>query len=967
MANLLIVDSWRLKARLFFGLSLLIWAATPSWCVSPGEIGAFGSPTWMLDRNFNFVWNGAPPDGSYYWSLGGGEVAVYGDWNGDGRTKIGVYLNGTWLLDYNGNGVWDGPGVDKLIYSGGPGYQPLVGDWNRTGYAKIGAYQAASGTFLIDYNGNWAWDGPGIDRSVYWGLGTTGEVPVIGDWNGSGSAKIGVYSGQNGDWVLDYNGNYAWDGPSTDRLVAWTLTSGAPVVGDWNGTGTAKIGIYANGTWLVDFNGNFVYDGPDKLAFFGGSSFVPVVGDWGGTGASKIAAYASGSWVVDVDGSYTWNPPVDISTFFGGPGQTPVVGRWSLAPAPLSATCSASPANPAVGAQIVFAATVSGGTPPYSYNWTGAVSGTGANASTYSALGAYQASLAVVDSSSPLKNATASCSATTTNPLGNQVIAGQSYLHTNLGIMVPDWYLSAHQPSEFTPGLQASCPGATTIRSCVQQRLAAFRSQGITGVRTTFQLCGGSMSTALLHCDNASQVTLSQAWVDSVSALMQDIASAGIANVSFTIAHHDDGDAGIRVVSANGLSVPSGQPCQVKHSDGQMLPTSWVKFYPADPVGLDADDQEHNPSNPSQSVGYPLDDGFNGYNCSYSNPYFVGWANINKAVKAILDAAHSAGLGLTEVDYEAEVNFNGFPVETRYVVDNSRPETGEPQFVDGSYYDELKAVRALVSGYSSPAYDSRRVTYSAALEPIWWSGSVPPNCQNAYGGYARLTHLYAIGSAIGGGQVGTAAGVDPGTEGGLLPCGGDWSTMVHAPLGHTEQPNVVDIHAYPCNLAPDSVYSSNVNPAQEGHRFCHPGANAKVQVEAKTNFDDLTHYLNWIGTPDALVIVGETHGNGNGANSPSPATGYPISYPRDDNRTFGIPDGPMVGSECIIRAPLDVAAQMIAGYNASTVAGPNRAIIFRPFVTLADATGCTSPPANQNLNAPDAGGVRQGPLRPANQ
>src|SRR5262249_27565893 len=93
------------------------------------KVGAYNAGYWTLDQNGNFAWDGTSVDKVIFWNLGqAGETPVYGDWNGSGRTKIGLYINGIWLLDYNGNGVWDGPGIDKLVYFGGPGYTPVVGD-----------------------------------------------------------------------------------------------------------------------------------------------------------------------------------------------------------------------------------------------------------------------------------------------------------------------------------------------------------------------------------------------------------------------------------------------------------------------------------------------------------------------------------------------------------------------------------------------------------------------------------------------------------------------------------------------------------------------------------------------------------------------------------------------------------------------------------------------------------------------
>jgi hypothetical protein len=289
------------------------------------KIGTYNAGVWSLDLNGNFTFDNAAVDRQSYWTLGqSGEIPVYGDWNGDGRTKIGVYFNGTWLLDYNGNGIWDGPGIDKLVFHGGPGYVPVVGDWNGSGSTKIGVYQ--NGIWQLDYNGNFVWDGPGIDKLVF--FGGPGYMPVVGDWNGSGTTKIGVY--QNGTWLLDYNGNFAWDGSGVDKVVFHGGPGFTPVVGDWNGSGTTKLGAYQNGLWLLDFNGNFVWDGSgiDRVVFFGGTGYTPLVGDWNGGGTTKIGAYLNGQWVIDVNGNFVWDPPTDRVAFFGGPGQIPIVGKW---------------------------------------------------------------------------------------------------------------------------------------------------------------------------------------------------------------------------------------------------------------------------------------------------------------------------------------------------------------------------------------------------------------------------------------------------------------------------------------------------------------------------------------------------------------------------------------------------------------------------------------------------------------
>jgi len=108
---------------------------------------------------------------------------------------------------------------------GGSGWRPVIGDWNGDGKSKIGVYRATDGAWRLDYFGNGSY-------KDYNNFGPTGSIPVIGDWNGDGKSKIGVFN--NGAWQLDYNGNGVWDGASTDKEYPFGATGWIPVVGKWS-------------------------------------------------------------------------------------------------------------------------------------------------------------------------------------------------------------------------------------------------------------------------------------------------------------------------------------------------------------------------------------------------------------------------------------------------------------------------------------------------------------------------------------------------------------------------------------------------------------------------------------------------------------------------------------------------------------------------------------------------------------
>jgi len=193
-----------------------------------------------------------------------------------------------------------------------PNAIPVTGDWNGTGTAKVGVF--SNGTWYLDMNGNGVWDGSSTDKVILnFGQGLPNAIPVTGDWDNSGVTKIGVFS--NGTWYLDMNGNGVWDGPNVDKLIpnfGQGLPNAIPVTGDWNGTGVTKIGVFSNGTWYLDVNGNGVWDGSstDKVILNFGQGLpnaIPVTGDWTNTGVTRVGVFSNGIWYLDILGNGIWD------------------------------------------------------------------------------------------------------------------------------------------------------------------------------------------------------------------------------------------------------------------------------------------------------------------------------------------------------------------------------------------------------------------------------------------------------------------------------------------------------------------------------------------------------------------------------------------------------------------------------------------------------------------------------------
>jgi outer membrane protein assembly factor BamB/PKD repeat protein len=249
---------------------------------TPGDkIGVFRNGTWLIDYNGNFQWDGV--DKSAY--LGqAGDLPVIGDWNNNGDKKIGVFRNGFWMLDGNGNYNWDGPGTDLDVVAGfgQTGDIPVVGKWDAAGQDKIGVFR--NGFWILDYSGNYQWNGLGTGNDLVAGFGSAGDVPIVRDWNGDGRSEIAVFRASAGQWLIDYNGNYIWDGTGAGQDVSMYLGQNVDIAiaGDWNSNGKDKLGVFRDGFWIIEYNGNYQWDGPpdDKVSGFGMTGDIPVPGNY---------------------------------------------------------------------------------------------------------------------------------------------------------------------------------------------------------------------------------------------------------------------------------------------------------------------------------------------------------------------------------------------------------------------------------------------------------------------------------------------------------------------------------------------------------------------------------------------------------------------------------------------------------------------------------------------------------------
>jgi hypothetical protein len=80
----------------------------------------------------------------------------------------------------------------------------------------------------------------------------------------------------------------------------------------------------------LDYKGDLTWDAYARAGVFGGPTDTPIVGDWDGTGVTRVGIYRAGAafWALDMNGDIAWNPGTDRSGGFGAPGDIPAIGKW---------------------------------------------------------------------------------------------------------------------------------------------------------------------------------------------------------------------------------------------------------------------------------------------------------------------------------------------------------------------------------------------------------------------------------------------------------------------------------------------------------------------------------------------------------------------------------------------------------------------------------------------------------------
>ncbi|MDO9324427.1 MAG: TIGR03768 family metallophosphoesterase [Methanoregula sp.] len=233
-------------------------------------------------------------------------------------TTVGIYRNGVYYLR-NSNTAGN---ADLTIAYGTSGDIPVTGDWTGTGSTTIGVFR--NGMFYLR-NTNTAGNADNIFT-----FGQTGDVPLAGHWSIRGADTVGIF--RNGTFFLSSSNT---PGGGIVNAFNFGQAGDIPLAGDWSGSGVTTVGIFRNGNFFLASN-NTPGGGAVNTFNFGQAGDIPLAGDWNGDGKTEVGIFRNGM-VFLASGNTPGGGTVTAFTY-GMAGDKPVAGRWIMAGYPIDST-----------------------------------------------------------------------------------------------------------------------------------------------------------------------------------------------------------------------------------------------------------------------------------------------------------------------------------------------------------------------------------------------------------------------------------------------------------------------------------------------------------------------------------------------------------------------------------------------------------------------------------------------------
>jgi hypothetical protein len=257
----------------------------------------------IVDGSSNPLGGGAVGDGSF-----AGETYTISKVGAD---TAGVFRPSNGLLylkNTNATGF-----ADIAINYGIASDYPVAGDWDGNGTATIGIYR--NGSFYLRNENTLGF------ADLAFAFGTPGDQPIAGDWDGDGIDTIGIFRTSTGEFQLR-NSNSS--GPA-DMSFYLGNVGDIGIAGDWNGDGMDTTGVFRPSNGVIFMKNTNVTGFADIAINYGLGGDLPVTGDWNNDGVDTIGVYRNAQFLLRNSNTLGF---ADIVFALGNPGDMPIAGNW---------------------------------------------------------------------------------------------------------------------------------------------------------------------------------------------------------------------------------------------------------------------------------------------------------------------------------------------------------------------------------------------------------------------------------------------------------------------------------------------------------------------------------------------------------------------------------------------------------------------------------------------------------------
>jgi hypothetical protein len=228
---------------------------------------------------------------------------------------VGVFRPGSGLL-YLKNSNTTGF-ADVAINYGLGGDYPVVGDWDGDGTATIGVYR--NGYFYLRNSNTIGF------AEIVFPFGNPGDQPVAGDWDNDGVDTIGVYRPSSATFYLRNSNSEG----NPDLSFVLGNPGDVGIAGDWNNNGFDTTGVFRPSSGIIFLKNTNSTGIADIELNYGLPGDRPVMGDWDSDGIDTIGVYRDGTFYLRNSNT---NGFAEIVFGLGNPGDMPIAGNWDGLP-----------------------------------------------------------------------------------------------------------------------------------------------------------------------------------------------------------------------------------------------------------------------------------------------------------------------------------------------------------------------------------------------------------------------------------------------------------------------------------------------------------------------------------------------------------------------------------------------------------------------------------------------------------